>query len=60
MCTNRASGDECGHVRDHGRPSKVLSHKSQGLTANVREGARLDYSVIRYTILEQSEGKEEG
>ena len=30
LCTNRASSDESGHVRDHGRPA--LLHKSQGPT----------------------------
>ncbi|KAM9559297.1 LOW QUALITY PROTEIN: telomere length regulation protein TEL2 homolog [Salvelinus alpinus] len=36
LCSNCASGDECGHVRDHGRPPKALSHKGQGPT-----GARM-------------------
>ena len=31
LCTNCARGDKCGHVRDHGRPPKVLSHKGQRL-----------------------------
>jgi hypothetical protein len=32
LYTNRSSGDECRDVRDHGRPPKASSHKSQGPT----------------------------
>ena len=46
--TNRASGDEYGDIRDHGRPPKALSHKIQGPTGVWKSGPsiRHEHPVI--------------